>query len=82
VAARSLATLTIAFGLVSIPVKLYSAPQPCGGVSFDLRHGTCGSRLRQQYVCLKDDVVVDRSEMIKGYEFAKGQYVSPSRPRN
>ncbi len=75
-AARSLASLTIAFGLVSIPVKLFSATQPSGGVSFNLLHATCGSRLRQQYVCLKEDVVVERSEMIKGYEFAKGQYVT------
>ncbi len=74
-AARSLASLTIAFGLVSIPVKLYSATQPSGGVSFNFLHKTCGSRLRQQYVCLKEDVVVPRSEMVKGYEFAKDQYV-------
>jgi DNA end-binding protein Ku len=75
VAARSLASLTIAFGLVSIPVKLYSATQASGGVSFNLLHKTCGSRLRQQYICIKEDVVVDRSEMTKGYEFAKDQYV-------
>lgn len=75
-AARSLASLTIAFGLVSIPVRLFSATQPSGGVSFNLLHSTCGSRLRQQYVCLKEDVVVDRAEMIKGYEFAKGRYVT------
>ena len=74
-AARSLASLTIAFGLVSIPVKLYSATQASGGVSFNLLHKTCGSRLRQQYICIKEDVVVDRSEMTKGYEFAKDQYV-------
>ena len=49
-AARSLASLTIAFGLVSIPVKLYSATQSSSGVSFNLLHKTCGSRLRQQYV--------------------------------
>jgi DNA end-binding protein Ku len=75
VAARSLASLTIAFGLVSIPVKLYSATQASGGVSFNLLHKTCGSRLRQQYVCIKEDVIVERSEMTKGYEFAKDQYV-------
>ena len=74
-AARSLASLTIAFGLVSIPVKLYSATQASGGVSFNLLHKTCGSRLRQQYICIKEDVVVERSEMTKGYEFAKDQYV-------
>jgi DNA end-binding protein Ku len=75
VAARSLASLTIAFGLVSIPVRLYSATQAAAGVSFNLLHKTCGSRLRQQYVCIKEDVIVERSEMTKGYEFAKDQYV-------
>lgn len=74
-AARSLASLTIAFGLVSIPVKLHSATRPSAGVSFHLLHAKCGSRLRQQYVCLKEDVVVPRSEMAKGYEFAKDRYV-------
>lgn len=75
-AARSLASLTISFGLVSIPVKLYSATQARGGVSFNLIHASCGSRLRQQYVCIKEDVVVPREEMVKGYEFAKDQYVT------
>jgi len=75
-AARSIATLTIAFGLVSIPVRLYSATQAAGGVSFNLLHKTCGSRLRQQYVCVKEDVVVERADMVKGYEFAKDQYVT------
>ena len=51
-AARSIASLTVSFGLVSIPVKLYSATQPRAGVSFNLIHAKCGSRLRQQYVCL------------------------------
>jgi DNA end-binding protein Ku len=75
-AARSIASLTISFGLVSIPVKLYSATQPKAGVSFNLIHKKCGSRLKQQYVCIKEDVVVDRSEMVKGFEFAKDQYVT------
>ncbi|MCC6533426.1 MAG: Ku protein [Burkholderiales bacterium] len=75
-AARSIASLTIAFGLVSIPVKLYSATQPSGGVSFNLLHRACGSRLRQQYLCVKEDVVVERADMVKGYEFAKDRYVT------
>lgn len=74
-AARSIASLTISFGLVAIPVKLYSATQPSEKVSFNLLHKTDGSRLRQQYVCIKEDVVVERDEMVKGYEFAKDQYV-------
>jgi DNA end-binding protein Ku len=73
---RSLASLTVSFGLVAIPVNLYSATQPSAGISFNLLHKACGSRLRQQYVCIKEDVVVERSDMVKGYEFAKDQYVT------
>lgn len=74
-ASRSIASLTISFGLVSIPVRLHTATQASGGVHFNLLHATCGSRLRQQYVCIKEDVVVSRDEMAKGYEFTKDQYV-------
>jgi DNA end-binding protein Ku len=62
--------------MVSIPVKLYAATQPSAGISFNLLHRACGSRLRQQYVCAREDVVVDRADMVKGYEFAKDQYVT------
>jgi DNA end-binding protein Ku len=74
-AARSIASLTLSFGLVSIPVKLYSATSPSAGVSFNLLHKDCGSRLKQQYVCQKEGVVVERADMVKGYEFTKDQYV-------
>src|ERR1044072_9548485 len=74
-AARSIASLTISFGMVSIPVKLYSATEASKAISFNLLHKTCGSRLRQQYFCVKEDVPVSRDEMAKGYEFAKDQYV-------
>jgi DNA end-binding protein Ku len=74
--ARSIASLTVSFGLVSIPVKLYSATQATSGFSFNLLHKPpCGSRLRQQYLCAKEEVVVPREDMVKGYEFAKDQYV-------
>jgi DNA end-binding protein Ku len=72
---RSLASLTISFGLVSIPVKQYSATQASGSIHFNLLHKDCGSRLRQQYVCIKEEVLVSREDMVKGYEFAKDQYV-------
>jgi len=75
-AARSIASLTVTFGLVSVPVKLYSATQASAGVSFHLLHSTCGSRLKQQYLCAKEGVTVERAEMVKGYEFAKDQYVT------
>ena len=73
---RSIGSLTVSFGLVAIPAKLFTANQSSGGsVSFNLLHKTCGSRLRQQYLCQKEGVVVERDEMVKGYEFAKDQYV-------
>jgi len=75
-APRSIGSLTISFGLVAIPVKLYTATQSTGQISFNLLHKECGSRLKQQYVCLKDGTVVDRDDMVKGYEFAKDQYVA------
>jgi DNA end-binding protein Ku len=74
-AARSIGSLTVSFGLVAIPVKLYTATQSANAISFNLLHKTDGSRLRQQYVCQKEGVVVEREEMVKGYEFAKDQYV-------
>ena len=74
-AARSIATLSLSFGLVSIPVKVYSATESSGSVSFNLLHN-CGSRLKQQYVCIKEGVVVERADMIKGYEFDKDRYVT------
>ncbi len=75
-AARSVGSLTISFGLVAIPVKLYTATQTGNAISFNLLHKDCGSRLKQQYICLKDGAVVDRDDMVKGYEFAKDQYVA------
>ena len=74
-AVRSIASLTISSGMVSIPVKLYSATEASRAMSFNLLHKTCGSRLRQQYFCVKEDVPVGRGDMAKGYEFAKDQYV-------
>jgi DNA end-binding protein Ku len=75
-AARSIGSLTISFGLVAIPVKLYSATQSGNAISFNLLHKGCGSRLKQQYICQKEGTVVERDDMVKGYEFAKDQYVS------
>src|SRR6476659_8693303 len=74
-AARSIATLTVSFGLVSIPVRLFSATEASKTISFNMLHKTCGSRLKQQYICLKEEVIVPREDTVKGYEFAKDQYV-------
>jgi DNA end-binding protein Ku len=73
--ARSIASLTISFGLVAIPVKLYSATISSERISFNLLRRGDGSRVKQQYVAVNDGKLVERSEMIKGYEFAKDQYV-------
>ncbi|MBK8217449.1 MAG: Ku protein [Myxococcales bacterium] len=73
-AARAIASGTISFGLVSIPIKLYTAASP-KGVSFNMLHAKCGSRMKQQYLCPIDDEVVDRKDMVKGYEHTKDSYV-------
>lgn len=73
-AARSIASLTLSFGLVSIPVKLYSATETASAVKFNLL-AKDGSRLKQQYVSEKDQTVVPRAEMVKGYEFEKDRFV-------
>ncbi len=73
-AARSIASLTLSFGLVSIPVKLYSATESSSSVRFNLL-ARDGSRVKQQYVSDKDGKVVERAEMVKGYEFEKDRFV-------
>jgi DNA end-binding protein Ku len=74
--ARPIATATVSFGLVSVPVKLYSTGESGRKISFNWMHAKCGTRLKQRYYCPKDDESVERDEMIKGYEFAKEQYVT------
>ena len=72
--AHAIASGTISFGLVSVPVKLYAATKS-KSVSFNLLHAKDTSRLRQQYVCATCGEIVERSAMVKGYEHAKDQYV-------
>ena len=71
---HSLGSGTISFGLVSIPVRLYTAASS-GNVSFNQLHSVCGSRIRQQIFCPKCNRTVERNELVRGYEFAKDQYV-------
>ncbi len=75
-APRSIASGTISFGLVSIPVKVFPATQPSASVSFNMLHAKDGARLKQQFVCAKDGEVVPREETVKGFEFAKDRYVT------
>jgi DNA end-binding protein Ku len=73
--ARSFASVTISFGLVAIPVDVYSAEIASSRLSFNMLHAKDGARIKQQYVCALDGEVVDRSEIVKGYEYEKDQYV-------
>jgi DNA end-binding protein Ku len=73
---RAIGSSRIQFGLVVIPVKLYSASREAEAISFNMLHRPpCSSRLKQQYVCAREEVVVPRDEIVKGYEFAKDQFV-------
>ena len=73
--ARAVLSGTISFGLVSIPVKFFTAASS-EQVSFNMLHKKCGGRLKMQFVCPTDNnEVVERSETVKGYEYSKGQYV-------
>ena len=73
-AARAISSGTISFGLVSIPIKLYTAASS-GGIAFNFLHNRCGSRMKQQQLCPVCEEVVQRSDLVRGYEFAKNQYV-------
>jgi DNA end-binding protein Ku len=72
---RAFASGQIAFGLVSIPVKLFSATEASEKISFNMIHKDCGSRIQQQLFCPKDERTIERAEVVKGYEFSRGQYV-------
>src|SRR5262250_658686 len=72
-AARPIASGTISFGLVSVPVKLYTATQP-KNLSFNLLHSKDKSRLKQQYICATCGEIVERDDMVRGFEYAKDQY--------
>jgi DNA end-binding protein Ku len=72
-AARAISSGTISFGLVSVPIKLYTGTQS-QSLSFHLLHGKDKSRLKQQYVCTTCGEQVERDAMVRGYEYAKDQY--------
>ena len=74
-AARAIGSGTISFGLVNIPVKLYAAAESAAQISFNQLHDKCKSRIKQQLWCPVDNEIVPRDHLVKGYEFAKDQYV-------
>src|SRR5690349_24435797 len=73
-AARATASATISFGLVSIPVKVYTAVSSTG-IGFHMLHKKCGTRIKMQFYCPTDKEIVTRRDTVKGYEHAKDQFV-------
>src|SRR5437870_617571 len=73
-APRILQSGIISFGLVNIPIKLYTAASS-QNVSFHLIHAKCGSRIKQQQICPVCNLVLSREDLVRGYELAKNQYV-------
>jgi len=76
VPARAISSGTIAFGLVSIPCKLFPSASPSDAIRFNNLHRDCGHRVRNRHYCPKHDEIVSRDDLVKGYEFAKDQYVT------
>ncbi|HEV8479622.1 MAG TPA: Ku protein [Candidatus Eisenbacteria bacterium] len=72
--AHSIGSGTLSFGLVSIPVRMYTAASSAG-VAFNMLHVKCGGRIKQQQTCPTCNEVLDRASLVKGYEFSKDQYV-------
>jgi DNA end-binding protein Ku len=64
----------ITFGLISIPVRLFAAART-DRISFNMLHEPCSTRIKQQLFCPTCDRVVERSEIVKGYEAEKNEYV-------
>src|SRR5438270_4628902 len=81
--AHSIGSATISFGLVSVPIKMFSAGESSAAISFNWLHKKDGARLKQQYVCSKDGEKVEKEDMIRGYEFAESRYVQfpPDAPK-
>jgi DNA end-binding protein Ku len=71
---RPLQSASLSFGLVNIPVKLYTAAHD-KSVSFHLLHEKDGSRIREQLICIEEDKPVSRKDLVKGYEVSRGKYV-------
>ena len=70
--ARSIASATISFGLVSVPVNLFSSSESSASVSFNMLHAKCGSRLKQQYLCASEGTVVEKDEISQGLRVLQG----------
>src|SRR5689334_6101457 len=74
-AAHAIGSATISFGLVSVPIKMFSAGESSVAISFNWLHKKDRARLKQQYICSKDCERVENDGRVKGCEFSRGQYV-------
>jgi DNA end-binding protein Ku len=72
---RCVRAATLHFGLVAVPLKLYTSTESADDISFHMHHDADKGRLKQQYICLTCKEVVDGEHTVKGYEFAKDQHV-------
>ncbi len=73
--ARAIGTATVSFGLVSIPIKLYTPASSDSDISFRQLDAETRGKLKQQYVRQSDGKIVERSQMVKGYEYQKDKFV-------
>ncbi|MGI9038266.1 MAG: Ku protein [Gemmatimonadota bacterium] len=73
--ARPMGSATVSFGLVSVPVKLFSTADNTSKISFNWISPSSGARVKQKYWDPKEERLVERDELVKGYEFARDQYV-------
>jgi len=64
----------LTFGLISMPVRLFSGARS-SGISFNMLHRDDLTRVKQQLYCPADNRVIERSEVVKGYEYRKNEYV-------
>jgi DNA end-binding protein Ku len=74
--ARPISSATISFGLVSVPIQMYAVAESSASIAMNWINRKTGARCKQQYVDAKTGDKVEKEDMIKGYEFAKGQYVT------
>lgn len=72
---RPIATGTVSFGLVAIPIKMYSTAESSQAVRFNMIHEKCGTRVKYKYYCPTDEELVERDELTKGFQYTKGKYV-------
>ena len=73
--ARSMWKGAIQFGLVTIPIKLYTATESDYAIRFNMLHETDLSRIQMKVWCPEDEKVISRSETVKGYEYSPDQYI-------